>query len=259
MTTPNSSSSQTKPQQQQQQRRQKFVLFRFVNFFFSKNNLVLGILSVFLGLLFIFYGLLKVSTVISSEMHRELGRSFVKFSKVLPWTRLFGLKVPSRYFRLSVGYSEIIGGLVLVVAPWERVKLAANLLLLAVSLNATICNCLVDEAFDRQTPAIVFTMMLTCRLVVHYQVLRRKAKKESKQKRIEADVHKISSLAKEKAIFEVLKRNGICPEEFMKRIAKLGFTDSFIDSLAPQHLMAEQKEEGEKKKEVAETYELKEE
>ncbi len=150
MTTPNSSSSQTKPQQQQQQRRQKFVLFRFVNFFFSKNNLVLGILSVFLGLLFIFYGLLKVSTVISSEMHRELRRSFVKFSKVLPWTRLFGLKVPSRYLRLSVGYSEIIGGLVLVVAPWERVKLAANLLLLAVSLNATICNCLVDEAFDRK-------------------------------------------------------------------------------------------------------------
>ena len=152
MTTPSSSSSQTEPhqQQQQQQRRQKFLLFRFVNFFFSKNNLVLGILSVFLGLLFIFYGLLKVSTVISSEMHRELRRSFVKFSKVLPWTRLFGLKVPSRYLRLSVGYSEIVGGLVLVVAPWERVKLAANLLLLAVSLNATICNCLVDEAFDRK-------------------------------------------------------------------------------------------------------------
>lgn len=124
----------------------------------NSSNLVLVTLSTFLGGFFVFYGLLKVSPAVSAEMHRELRRSFVKLSKVVPLLpALLGLlgggRLSPRHLRLGVGYSEIFWGAALALGP-GRLKMVANLILLILSLNATYCNCLVDEAFDRKQTII---------------------------------------------------------------------------------------------------------
>lgn len=131
---------------------------------FNKNsNLVLVTLSTFLGAFFVFYGLLKVSPVVSAEMHRELRKSFVKLSKVVPLLprllSLFGIgRLSPRHFRLGVGYSEMFWGTALALGPGQ-LKLVANLILLVLSLNATYCNCLVDEAFDRKSKSFNFLIL----------------------------------------------------------------------------------------------------
>ncbi|KAA0187855.1 hypothetical protein HAZT_HAZT009001 [Hyalella azteca] len=62
-----------------------------------------------------------------------------------------------------------------------RVKQVANLTLVLMMLFATYNHWMVGDKFERIAPSLVFFFMLTCRLVVEFQI-KRKEQQESKEK-----------------------------------------------------------------------------
>ncbi|KAH9425305.1 DoxX-like [Dermatophagoides pteronyssinus] len=138
------------------------------------RSIVLTALSIFLGSFFILMGILKLSPIISPEIHRELRRNFIHFAKLTPiWTTYFGWKIPARYYRIGWGTIESSAGFILIFIPFRRLKIIANIVLLLLTLFSILNHHSAGHRFDRIAPCIVFTLMLACRLVVEYQVQRR--------------------------------------------------------------------------------------
>lgn len=141
-------------------------------------SVVLKTLSVLLGLFFIFVGIMKLTPKLSKEMHKDMQKSFIRYAKVFPFSQTLGFKVPSKWFRRTIGALETISGIALVFLPGIFKELA-NVILLILMIGATYTHYAIGDKFERTAPAIVFTFMLTCRLVVYWQV-RRKLAIESK-------------------------------------------------------------------------------
>lgn len=52
---------------------------------------------------------------------RELQRTeYVKYAKVFPLTALFGVKIPSKWYRRTVGILEIVCGLAMALIPYRK-------------------------------------------------------------------------------------------------------------------------------------------
>lgn len=143
------------------------------------GSIVLTTLSVFLGLFFVFVGLLKVTPHVNKEMHREIRRNYVQYAKVFPTAATLEFKVSPKQYRETVGWIEIVSGFVLAIIP-GRLKQLANLVLLGLTLNALYTHSVIEDKFERTAPSIVFTLMLTCRLIINWQVNRRDAKLAAK-------------------------------------------------------------------------------
>ncbi|KAF0306640.1 Transmembrane protein 35A [Amphibalanus amphitrite] len=135
-------------------------------------SLVLKTLSIFLGLFFIFVGLTKITPKINAELHRELKREFVKYSKVIPFVKAYNIKIHSKQYRSFVGGLEISCGACLAFIPFKRMKQTANCLLLIMMLFTMYTHYAVGDRFERTAPSLVFLFMLVCRLIVDYQVQR---------------------------------------------------------------------------------------
>lgn len=136
------------------------------------SSIVLTTLSVFLGLYFVFVGILKVTPVVNKEMHRETRRLFVQFAKVVPFASLLDLKVSARDYRIVVGSVEIVTGFILGVVP-GRLKQVANVILILLTLLAIHGHYFSNDKFERIAPSLVFFFMLSCRLVVQWQLNRK--------------------------------------------------------------------------------------
>nr|CAG4640670.1 EOG090X0267 [Eulimnadia texana] len=80
-------------------------------------SIVLKSLSLFLGLFFIFVGILKLTPYFSRELHKDLRKEYVKYAKVFPLTLLFGIKISAKWYRRTVGASEILCGIILSFIP----------------------------------------------------------------------------------------------------------------------------------------------
>lgn len=139
------------------------------------GSIVLKSLSILLGLFFIFIGLMKLTPQISKELHRDLRRNYVKYAKVFPFSSLFDFKLPSKWYRRSVGGLEVFCGLAMVLIPNHKVKNVANVTLLLLMFLAVYSHYMVSDPFERCGPALVFTFMLIGRLVIWYQASRREA------------------------------------------------------------------------------------
>ncbi|KAH9511750.1 DoxX-like [Dermatophagoides farinae] len=138
------------------------------------RSIVLTALSIFLGSFFILMGILKLSPAISPEIHRELRRNFIHFAKLIPiMNTYFGWKIPARLYRIGWGTTELLAGFILIFLPFRRLKIIANIILLLLTLFSIHNHYSAEHRFDRIAPCIVFTLMLSCRLVVEYQVQRR--------------------------------------------------------------------------------------
>ena len=72
--------------------------------------LVIRSLNILLGIFFTFLGTLKITPAISRDLHKDLRSEYAKFARVLPGARLAGVKVPSKWYRRSVGTIEIVCG-----------------------------------------------------------------------------------------------------------------------------------------------------
>ncbi|XP_035792220.1 novel acetylcholine receptor chaperone [Anopheles aquasalis] len=139
------------------------------------SSLVLRSLSILLGLFFIFIGIMKISPHISKDLHRDLRKNYVKYAKVFPLSTLLEFKIPSKWYRRSVGGLEVLCGLAMVLIPSHKIKNAANITLLMLMFLAVYSHYMVSDPFERSGPALVFTFMLIGRLVIWYQASRREA------------------------------------------------------------------------------------
>lgn len=139
------------------------------------GSIVLNTLSIFLGLYFVLVGVLKVTPFVHKDMHRELRRQFVQFAKLFPLADHFGWKISPRTYRESIGYTEIVMGLLLCLIP-GRLKQVANIILLLLTLLMIQAHYMNSDKFDRLAPALVFFFMLSCRLIVNWQVTRRESR-----------------------------------------------------------------------------------
>lgn len=139
------------------------------------GSIVLKSLSILLGLFFIFIGLMKLTPHISKDLHRDLRKNYVKYAKVFPFSTLFDFKLPSKWYRRSVGGLEVLCGLAMVLIPNHKIKNAANMTLLVLMFLAVYSHYMVSDPFERCGPALVFTFMLIGRLVIWYQASRREA------------------------------------------------------------------------------------
>lgn len=147
------------------------------------KSIVLFTLSLFLGTFFIFIGSLKVTQLMHREMHREIRRNFIQYTRVFPiGEKAIGFKLTPKQYRLAVGYLEIVCGSLLVVLPNQwRLKNVSTVVLMLSNLLSLYSHYKLNDKFERLAPSIVFALMLACRLVVYLQVKRR-IENESKQK-----------------------------------------------------------------------------
>lgn len=102
------------------------------------STIVLRSLSILLGIFFIFIGAMKLSPYLSKELHKDLvcicifflsclhlllfcflfqRKEYVKYSKVFPLSDVFDFKIPSKWYRRSVGVLEIVSGLAMSFIP----------------------------------------------------------------------------------------------------------------------------------------------
>ncbi|KAB0797208.1 hypothetical protein PPYR_08202 [Photinus pyralis] len=145
------------------------------------GSLVLKSLSILLGLFFIFVGFMKLSSHISKDLHKDLRREYVKYSKVFPFSESFDLKIPSKWYRRTVGALEIACGIAMAFIPNHKVKNGANICLLVLTLMAVYSHYMVADKLERTAPALVFLFMLSGRLVVYWQLTRREAEQTQTQ------------------------------------------------------------------------------
>ncbi|XP_042238118.1 novel acetylcholine receptor chaperone-like [Homarus americanus] len=136
-------------------------------------SIVLKSLSVLLGIFFIFVGTTKLTPQISKELHKDLRKEFTRYSKVFPLAQTLEFKIPSKWYRRTVGGLEVFCGFCLTFIPSKRIKQSANLVLAVMMLFATYNHWMVGDKFERLAPSLVFFFMLTCRLIVEYQIRRK--------------------------------------------------------------------------------------
>ncbi|VEN51867.1 unnamed protein product [Callosobruchus maculatus] len=136
------------------------------------GSIVLRSLSILLGLFFIFVGLIKISSVLSKDLHKDLRKEFVKYAKVFPFSEMLDFKIPSKWYRRTVGALEIICGIAMAFIPSHKIKNIANTCLLTLTLMAVYSHYMVADKLERTAPALVFLFMLTGRLVVFFQLQR---------------------------------------------------------------------------------------
>lgn len=117
---------------------------------------------------------MKLTPKISKDMHKDIRKGFVQYAKVFPMCQTMGFKVPAKWYRRIVGWLEVGCGFILIFVP-GFMKQFANVLLLLMMLGAVYTHYAIDDKFERTAPAIVFTFMLTCRLVVYLQVRRKES------------------------------------------------------------------------------------
>ena len=86
-------------------------------------------LTAFLGFFFVFSGGLKLFPVINREIHREIRRNFVQYTKVIPFAKELNIKITSTNYRLFVGWTEVFCGFVFVFAAGAIKKKIVNIFL----------------------------------------------------------------------------------------------------------------------------------
>ncbi|VVC29068.1 DoxX family [Cinara cedri] len=136
-------------------------------------SIVLRSLSILLGVYFLFVGTLKISPVVSKELHKDFRKDYVKYAKVFPLSNTVDFKVPAKWYRRAVGGTEILSGVCLAFVPFRNVKQGANITLLMSHLLAIFTHYAAKDKFERMAPTLVFLFMLAGRVVIDYQ-LRRK-------------------------------------------------------------------------------------
>lgn len=139
----------------------------------TMGSIVLKSLSVLLGVFFIFVGTMKLSSHISKDLHKDLRKEYVKYAKVFPLSEMLDFKVPSKWYRRTVGALEIACGLAMAFIPNHKIKNGANVGLLMLTLMAVYSHYMVNDKLERTAPALVFLFMLSGRLVVYWQLSRK--------------------------------------------------------------------------------------
>ncbi|NWT18913.1 TM35A protein, partial [Vireo altiloquus] len=123
----------------------------------SPRTITIVALSVALGLFFVFMGTIKLTPRLSRDAYNEMKRAYKSYVRALPMLKKMG--VSSILLRKSIGALEVACGIVMTLVP-GRPKDVANFLLLLL---------LVGDPLKRYAHALVFGILLTCRLLIARQ------------------------------------------------------------------------------------------
>ncbi|TWW55769.1 novel acetylcholine receptor chaperone [Takifugu rubripes] len=132
----------------------------------SPRTITLVALSFALGLFFVFMGTIKLTPRLSKDAYSEMKRAYKSYAKALPGLKKIG--VSSVLLRKIIGSLEVGCGVVLTLVP-GRPKDVANFLLLLVMLAVLFFHQLVGDPLKRYAHALVFGILLTCRLLIARQ------------------------------------------------------------------------------------------
>lgn len=152
------------------------------------TKIVLKSLSVLLGAFFIFLGVLKITPKISRELHKDLRSEYAKYAKVFPLIKTLDVKLPSKWYRRTVGAVEIGAGTIMgAFATRSRaVSNGANYILLLLKVLNVYSHWAINDDFERIAPSLVFLLLLTCRLVVDWQIVRSERNEKEKLEEAQA-------------------------------------------------------------------------
>ncbi|XP_061690781.1 novel acetylcholine receptor chaperone [Syngnathoides biaculeatus] len=146
----------------------------------SPRTVTIVALSFALGLFFVFMGTIKLTPRLSKDAHSEMKRAYKSYAKALPGLKKIG--VTSVLLRKIIGSLEVACGAVLTLVP-GRPKDVANFVLLLVTLAVLFFHQLVGDPLKRYAHALVFGILLTCRLLVARQSDERPEREESGEER----------------------------------------------------------------------------
>ncbi|XP_072098159.1 novel acetylcholine receptor chaperone [Mobula birostris] len=129
----------------------------------SPRTLAVVVLSVALGLFFVFMGTVKLTPRLSRDAFSEMKRAYKEYAKALPVLKKMGIS--SILLRKLIGTLEVTCGIVMTLVP-GRPKDVANFMLLLVVLAVLFFHQLVGDPLKRYAHALVFGILLTCRLLI---------------------------------------------------------------------------------------------
>ncbi|KAI2656941.1 acetylcholine receptor chaperone [Labeo rohita] len=149
----------------------------------SPRTITIVALSFALGLFFVFMGTIKLTPRLSKDAYSEMKRAYKSYAKALPALKKIG--VSSVLLRKIIGTLEVGCGIVLTLVP-GRPKDVANFILLLVMLAVLFFHQLVGDPLKRYAHALVFGILLTCRLLIARQGEERPEREERREEQITA-------------------------------------------------------------------------
>ncbi|CAF1042908.1 unnamed protein product [Adineta steineri] len=168
------------------------------------SSVALSVLTLTLGMFFILIGQFKVTPKYFPDIHEDMRREFGRINKVFPLYQITNWRPYAKNYRMTIGILEIVCGAVLVLIP-GRLKQIANTILLMLMLGAVYTHYTLHDKFDRMAPGIIFSLLLSTRLIIYWQgkyahlnILNQKQPYESKKKiQIEEDENTQESIDEE--------------------------------------------------------------
>ncbi|XP_063791661.1 novel acetylcholine receptor chaperone [Pseudophryne corroboree] len=132
----------------------------------SPRTITIVALSMALGLFFVFMGTIKLTPRLSKDAYGEMKRAYKSYLKALPGLKKLGISAV--FLRKTIGSLELACGIVLTLVP-GRPRDVANFLLLLLVLIVLFFHQLVGDPLKRYAHALVFGILLTCRLLISRQ------------------------------------------------------------------------------------------
>ena len=143
-------------------------------------------LSMTIGFFFVFMGTIKLTPKINegkiqrilvsflfkgifSEIYRLMRKIFIKQAKAFPLATITGYRPSGHLLRKCIGTNEVVSGLALAIVPGP-LKNIANVALLGSCIVQVYLQWAAGEALDKMTPAVVFSLLLLCRLAICMQL-----------------------------------------------------------------------------------------
>ncbi|NWX06801.1 TM35B protein, partial [Caloenas nicobarica] len=108
-------------------------------------------LRVLLGLFFLLTGLVKLSELLSAELHRHMKSEFVRFAQVFP-LKEFGFAPEPGWYLEVVGWVEVAAGLLLAFGP-QLLQEISNFVLSVVMIGAIYTLLVLQEPLAMCAPA----------------------------------------------------------------------------------------------------------
>ncbi|XP_018602075.1 transmembrane protein 35A [Scleropages formosus] len=147
----------------------------------SPRTITIVTLSFALGLFFVFMGTIKLTPRLSKDAYNEMKQAYKSYAKALPALKKMGIS--SVLLRKIIGSLELGCGIVMTLVP-GRPKDVANFLLLLVMLAVLFFHQLVGDPLKRYAHALVFGILLTCRLLIARQGEERPEREELREERV---------------------------------------------------------------------------
>ncbi|XP_061755955.1 novel acetylcholine receptor chaperone [Nerophis ophidion] len=152
----------------------------------SPRTITVMALSLALGFFFLFMGTIKLTPRLSKDAYSEMKRAYKSYAKALPGLKKMGIS--SVLLRKIMGSLEVGCGVVLTLVP-GRPKDVANFLLLLVMLAVLFFHQLVGDPLKRYAHALVFGILLTCRLLIARQSDEREESREEQHQQHQQHVN----------------------------------------------------------------------